>query len=72
MTLGLLALGLANVVTRASSEVVEDGVLGGVRTALAWFDDRAAWAHLVRNAMTADFSWPKRVPQYEELYRSLL
>ena len=48
------------------------GVLWGVRTALAWFDDRAAWAHLVRNAMTADFSWPKRVPQYEELYRSLL
>jgi starch synthase len=48
------------------------GVLWGVRTALSWYDDRAAWAHLVRNAMAADFSWPKQVPHYEELYRSLL
>jgi starch synthase len=48
------------------------GVRWGVRTALAWFDDPAAWAHLMRNAMAADFSWPKQVPQYEELYRSLL
>jgi starch synthase len=48
------------------------GVLWGVRTALSWFDDGAAWAHLIRNAMAADFSWPKQVPHYEELYRSLL
>jgi starch synthase len=48
------------------------GVLWGVRTALAWYDDPAAWAHLVRNAMAADFSWPKQVPHYEQLYRSLL
>ena len=26
----------------------------------------------IRNAMAADFSWPKQVPHYEELYRSLL
>jgi starch synthase len=48
------------------------GVLWGVRTALSWFDDRAAWSHVVRNGMAADFSWPKQVPHYEELYRSLL
>ncbi len=48
------------------------GVLWGVRTALAWFDDGAAWAHLMRNAMAADFSWARQVPRYEELYRSLL
>jgi starch synthase len=48
------------------------GVLWGVRTALSWFDDAAAWAHLIRNAMAADFSWPKQVPRYEELYRSLI
>jgi starch synthase len=48
------------------------GVLWGVRTALSWYADRAAWAQLVRNAMAADFSWPKQVPHYEELYRSLL
>jgi starch synthase len=48
------------------------GVLWGVRTALAWYDDRASWSHLVRNAMGADFSWPKQIPHYVELYRSLL
>jgi starch synthase len=47
------------------------GVLWGVRTALAWFDDRSAWSQLIRNAMAADFSWPQQVPHYEELYRSL-
>ena len=48
------------------------GVAWGVRTALGWFADSAAWQQLVRNAMAEDFSWPKRVPHYEELYRSLL
>jgi starch synthase len=48
------------------------GVLWGVRTALAWYGDPAAWTHLIRNAMGADFSWPKQIPHYEELYRSLL
>jgi starch synthase len=48
------------------------GVLWGTRTALSWFGDRAAWSRLVANAMAADFSWPKQVPHYEELYRSLL
>jgi starch synthase len=48
------------------------GVLWGVRTALGWFDDDAAWSSLVRNAMAADFSWARQIPQYEELYRSLL
>jgi starch synthase len=48
------------------------GILWGIRTALKWFDDHAAWSHLVRNAMAADFSWPKQMPHYEELYRSLL
>jgi starch synthase len=49
-----------------------DGLLWGVRTALAWFDDRAAWSRLIANAMTADFSWEKQAPLYEEVYRSLM
>jgi len=48
------------------------GLLWGVRTALAWFDDRAAWPQLIANAMAADFSWEKQAPHYEELYRSLV
>ncbi len=48
------------------------GVLWGVRAALAWYDDANAWPLLIRNAMAADFSWPRQVPHYEALYRSLL
>jgi starch synthase len=48
------------------------GVLWGVRTALGWYADRAIWSQLMRNAMAADFSWPRQVPHYEALYRSLL
>jgi len=48
------------------------GVSWGIRTALSWYADRDVWAQLVRNAMAADFSWPRQVPHYEELYRSLL
>jgi starch synthase len=48
------------------------GVSWGIRTALSWYADRDVWAQLIRNAMAADFSWPRQVPHYEELYRSLL
>jgi starch synthase len=48
------------------------GLLWGLRTALGWYDDAEAWRHLVQNAMAADFSWAKQVPQYEALYRSLV
>ena len=48
------------------------GLSWGLRTALGWFDDRAAWSRLLANAMAADFSWRNQVPHYERLYRSLL
>jgi starch synthase len=47
-------------------------VLWGVETALGWFADDDIWSQLVQNAMAADFSWPRHVPRYEELYRSLI
>lgn len=47
------------------------GVLWGLRTALGWYDDARTWAKLRANGMTADFSWRRQVPKYEELYRSL-
>jgi starch synthase len=49
-----------------------EGVLWGIGTALAWFADDALWSQLIQNAMAADFSWPRHIPPYEELYRSLL
>lgn len=48
------------------------GLSWGLRTALGWFDDRAAWSRLVANAMAADFSWHHQAPHYERLYRTLL
>jgi starch synthase len=47
------------------------GLLWGVRSALAWFDDPPAWSRLMANAMAADFSWRKQVRHYEALYRRL-
>jgi starch synthase len=48
------------------------GVSWGIRTALGWYADEDAWAQVVRNAMADDFSWPRQVARYEELYRSML
>jgi starch synthase len=48
------------------------GLLWGIRSALAWFDEPAAWSRLMRNAMAADFSWRKHVRPYEGLYSDLV
>jgi starch synthase len=47
------------------------GLLWGIRSAFAWFDDPTAWSQLIANAMAADFSWEKRVGDYERLYSAL-
>lgn len=47
------------------------GLLWGIRSALAWFDQPDAWARLIANAMAADFSWREQVKPYEALYRAL-
>jgi starch synthase len=47
------------------------GLLWGVRSALAWFDDPPAWTRVIGNAMAADFSWRKQAKPYENLYRDL-
>jgi starch synthase len=47
------------------------GLLWGVRSALAWFDDPPAWSRVIANAMAADFSWRKQARPYETLYRTL-
>jgi starch synthase len=61
---------------RGNGSVFDDadtgGLLWGVLTALAWFDDAAAWSRLVANGMAADFSWDDRVGEYEAVYRRLL
>jgi starch synthase len=48
------------------------GVSWGIRTALGWYADADTRARIIRNGMAADFSWPRQIPHYEELYRSML
>ena len=45
-----------------------DAVFRGAR--LYW-DDHAAWDHLVQNAMAADFSWVRSADEYMNLYHNL-
>ncbi len=45
-----------------------DAVFRGAR--LYW-DDHAAWDHLVQNAMVADFSWVRSADEYMNLYHNL-
>jgi starch synthase len=47
------------------------GLLWGIRSALAWFDDPSAWTRVIANAMAADFSWRNQTEPYETLYRSV-
>jgi starch synthase len=47
------------------------GLLWGIRSALAWFDDPRVWSRVIANAMAAEFSWRKQAKPYENLYRTL-
>jgi starch synthase len=48
-----------------------DGVRWALQTALGLWRDRTAWKKLVRNAMSADFSWERAGRRYLELYEEL-
>jgi len=42
-----------------------------MNTALDLFKDRRAWAAMMRNAMTQDFSWRHQAQEYVQLYVQL-
>lgn len=42
-----------------------------VRTALGWYANQPMWLQLVRNAMSQDFSWERRVGDYVRLYQQM-
>ena len=48
------------------------GLAWGIDEALAWLADARARATLMRNAMSADFSWQKQVGRYIALYQRVL
>jgi starch synthase len=54
------------------SEVSVDGVVEGVRRALAWYRKPRTWASLRRRGLESDFSWPRSARRYAQLYRQVL
>ena len=46
-------------------------MLDAMRRATALYDKKALWKKLVKNAMTADFTWSASAKKYLELYSSL-
>jgi starch synthase len=48
-----------------------DGLRWAIRAALDVWRDRDAWARLVRNGMSRDFSWEHQSEHYVEIYRRL-
>jgi len=48
-----------------------DALHAALQDALATWRDPEAWARLVRNGMSKDFSWERQGPAYEALYESL-
>ena len=74
--------GLADTVTLFNRETGEgtgivfehfdaDAMRWALARALELFHDRAAWARIVQNAMSQDFSWTRQAGLYEELYDRL-
>ncbi len=47
-------------------------VTWAVETALAWHVQKPLWQQLVQNAMAQDFSWERRVGDYESLYERMI
>jgi starch synthase len=47
------------------------GLAWALRKALGTWDDKAAWRAIQLNGMRQDFSWTRRVADYEAVYRSI-
>jgi starch synthase len=47
-------------------------LLGSVKRAVALYQDKDAWANLVRKAMSQDFSWKNSGAEYIKLYRAII
>jgi starch synthase len=55
----------------AFDEETPAGLLGAFQRAAALYRDRAAWQHVMRQAMRQDFSWAAAAQQYLALYNKL-
>jgi starch synthase len=43
-----------------------------VNTALDLYKDKSAWAQMMRNAMSRNFSWPHQAQEYVQLYEQMM
>ena len=48
------------------------GLAWGIGEALRWYADAPTWSRVVANAMDADFSWDRQVPEYVRAYERLV
>jgi len=47
-------------------------MLAAINQALKFYSDKKTWAHMMKTAMTADFSWKNSANEYIKLYSKLL
>ena len=55
----------------AFDEGTPEGLLGALQRAIELYGDATAWRHVMRRAMTRDFSWGASARHYLTLYREL-
>ena len=46
-------------------------MLGAIDRAISAYNDKDNWAKLIKNAMSADFSWKKSAKEYVKIYEKL-
>jgi starch synthase len=52
-------------------EYTSDAFLEAMETALGYWEDDAVWKRIMKNAMTADFSWSRSAQRYADVYESV-
>jgi len=53
------------------TEYTPEALFAALQTALKFYRQKKSWQQLVRNGMSADFSWRRSAQQYEQLYQNL-
>ncbi|WP_428897734.1 starch synthase [Parelusimicrobium proximum] len=53
----------------AISSISSTGIAAALERAITLYQDKRAWALLVKNGMTQDFSWTKSTAKYMDLYK---
>jgi starch synthase len=52
-------------------ELLAEGLLDAIDSALAAFEDQDGWKKLMRNGMAQDYGWEKPAREYANLYEEV-